>query len=140
MKNFVLLATTIILLDRIMKFLALQGSYGSYEKNYGLLFGLLANPQLRWLFVAIMALILIFFLYVASMKEVRRNKLLFLGLILMITGLISNLLDRILYSFIIDFIRLAELTTFNIADISITAGAILIAFNLLRGERKRSRQ
>ncbi|OYT41711.1 hypothetical protein B6U80_00805 [Candidatus Pacearchaeota archaeon ex4484_26] len=128
---FLLIALIVLIADRITKHLALQGNY---LKNYGLLFGTFDIPGLRWVFVILVILVLVFLIYVLSMKDIKKNPLFQLGLLLMIAGLIGNVIDRIFYGFIIDFINI-RVSAFNLADASITAGALLIIFKLIRKER-----
>ena len=129
---FTLVVLLILVLDRATKLLALQGAH---EVNYGLLFGLLANSENRWLFVAIIIWVLFFFIYVLSMKEVKKNSLLMLGLFLMMTGLVGNLLDRIFYGFVVDFIPLRDWTTFNLADISIATGSAILLWYIFSSKK-----
>ncbi len=126
---FTLVALLILALDRATKLLALQGVH---ERNYGLLFGLLASSEHRWLFVAIIILVLFFFVYVLSLREVRKSALLMLGLFLMMAGLVGNLLDRIFYGFVVDFIPFKDWTTFNLADISIAVGSVIVLWHIFR--------
>ncbi len=128
----VLIALIILVLDRLSKVAALQGAH---EKNYGLLFGLFASAEFRWLFVAVIIWVLCFFIYVLLLEEVHKNKLLLLGLLLMMTGLLGNLLDRILYGFVVDFISLGNLTTFNLSDVSITAGSLIVLGYIFLGKK-----
>ena len=130
---FSIVALLVLVLDRTTKLLALQGAH---ERNYGLLFGLLANSENRWLFVAIIILVLFFFVYVMRLGEVRRNNLLMLGLFLMMAGLIGNLLDRIFYGFVVDFIPLADWTTFNLSDVSIAAGSVIVLFYIFSSKKQ----
>lgn len=66
-------------------------------------------------------LILIWF--VIQIKK-RNTTLLFnIGLILIIAGAISNLIDRMLFNFTIDYIRIFT-AIFNLADIAIVVGAV----------------
>ena len=129
---FALVALLILVLDRATTLPALQGTH---ERNYGLLFGLLASGEHRWLFVAIIIWVLFFFIYVLSMKEVKKNSLLMLGLFLMMTGLVGNLLDRIFYGFVVDFIPLRDWTTFNLADISIATGSAILLWYIFSSKK-----
>ena len=130
---FSIVALLVLVLDRATKLLALQGAH---ERNYGLLFGLLANDGYRWLFVVVIILVLSFFIYVMRLREIRRNNLLMLGLFLMMAGLVGNLLDRIFYGYVVDFIPLADWTTFNLADVSIAAGSVIVLFHIFSRNKK----
>jgi len=64
------------------------------------------------------------------------------GLALIAGGAAGNLLDRILHHGVTDFLELHagrfEWPAFNVADSSITIGALLILYELLRGKREAS--
>ena len=63
------------------------------------------------------------------------------ALLLMTAGALGNYLDRILRGYVVDFIRVPHWPVFNVADVYVTAGALLLAWSALRarpdqGERK----
>ncbi len=128
---FLLIDLLVLVIDRITKYVALQLSY---VKNYGLIFGLSANSELRWSYVAAILIVLAFLLYVLTLKDVKKNPKLQIGLLFMIAGLIGNLIDRLIYGFVIDFINI-QVTVFNFADASITIGALFIILELFRRKR-----
>ncbi len=57
-----------------------------------------------------------------------------LGLIL--GGAFGNLIDRLRYGYVVDFLDFRIWPVFNLADSAITIGGIIIFFNILRQERK----
>ncbi|MFN3698824.1 MAG: signal peptidase II, partial [Dictyoglomus sp.] len=59
-----------------------------------------------------------------------RYKYLEIGLIL--GGLLGNLYDRVFYGYVIDFIHIKNLFVFNLADLFITVGGILVFFKLIK--------
>jgi len=68
----------------------------------------------------------------------RGEKLLSLGLALVLGGAIGNLVDRAVYQFVIDFIvvhyRGWQFPAFNLADSAITIGAVLLIIEHLFGD------
>ena len=66
-----------------------------------------------------------------------------LSFILLIGGIVGNLFDRIIYGYVIDFIGFIifgyRFPIFNIADICICIGAILLIIDLFRGGRNEVR-
>ena len=58
------------------------------------------------------------------------------GLALILGGSISNLADRLFRSFVIDYIGLPFWPVFNLADIMINAGVVLLAYLLFIGRKK----
>lgn len=49
------------------------------------------------------------------------------SLLLIIAGGISNLYDRLQYGFVVDYINIPYFPVFNLCDVMISAGAVLIA-------------
>jgi signal peptidase II len=96
--------------------------------NYGINFGLLAGdaPQTRWILISV-ALGIVLFVTV----WMRRDPPGLLGLIsggMLIGGALGNVLDRVLYGAVADFLNMSccgidNPFAFNIADIAIFAGA-----------------
>ena len=94
-----------------------------------------------------------FFLYVSAaatvflvtmyMRVDRRHRALVWGLPLALGGAIGNLVDRVRYGWVIDFIHIwvrrpdreHHWPTFNVADIAIVVGVGLLSIDLLFGKR-----
>jgi len=62
-----------------------------------------------------------------------RSTQVFLSLIL--TGAIGNLIDRVRFGYVIDFLDFRIWPVFNIADSAITIGTILLALQILRHKK-----
>jgi len=100
--------------------------------NKGIAFGL--NPVIPgWLLILIavsVAILVIIYIFFAQYSDVAGVA----ALCLIAGGAIGNLFDRIVYGRVIDFIEIGikDLTwpVFNVADISVTCGAILLALRL----------
>ena len=99
--------------------------------NTGVSYGLLANlprPLLGLLIVAAMAGLLVWW-WRASEPLVR------LGLMLAIGGAMSNALDRVLYGAVADFFHFHwqhySFYIFNIADLAITLGVLLLVLDMV---------
>jgi signal peptidase II len=58
-----------------------------------------------------------------------------LGLAIIAGGALGNLLDRARLGYVVDFIDLRFWTVFNLADVAIVAGTVLIFWHLLRRAR-----
>lgn len=108
--------------------------------NTGAAFSFLsqAGEWHRWFFVAfssIVSLVLIIWLIKAPTKE--RLQLASLSFIL--GGAVGNLLDRILVGHVIDFIDLYyknyHWPIFNLADVAICTGAVLLVLDLCKNRR-----
>lgn len=149
MKNKQILSITIIILiiDRISKLLIsnlmITGQsiklinkvlYLTHVKNKGVAFSFLEG---KIALIIIMTIIVICFIikYIHNKKLSKLEKMSY-GLIL--GGAIGNLIDRIFYGYVIDFIDVYifkyDYPIFNIADISIVVGIIIILIITLKEE------
>ena len=117
----IIIASLLFLLDRIFKFIFLaKGS--SYIVNTGMAFGIL-DEKLNWVIIAQIIITSLIFIY-AVKHGFRTHK----GgtMLLIITGSISNLIDRFVYNGVIDYIDISRIPKFNIADTTIVVGVILL--------------
>jgi signal peptidase II len=107
--------------------------------NPGAAFGLHLGQYSRWIFtiLTVVALVILGRLYAATPRG-ETPRLVALGLVC--SGAIGNLIDRIRSSFgVVDFIDVgigdARWPTFNIADMAVSAGAVLLAWVLWQEDR-----
>jgi len=114
-----------------------------YTENPGIAFGQLQEDGAfgRWFFVvlAIAAAVAVFYYFIRTPRNDDRV----LGACsLLLAGILGNLTDRVRLGYVIDFIVLHagsyHWPTFNVADASITLGAVLLAYDLVFGHRKRA--
>lgn len=104
----------------------------TYTENIGLAFGIGANNILMIIIVNIVILgIIIKFL---KERTAQINCSIIVSLILVLAGGISNLIDRIARGFVVDFIdvNILNFPNFNIADISITIGIMILLIILIK--------
>lgn len=97
------------------------------SKNRGAVFGILSNTKSLLLVVTIISIgVLIFFAY--RMRYAPTSKRVCLGLIL--GGAFGNLIDRLAAGEVLDFIDMGfgsyRWPTYNVADIAVTIGAVLL--------------
>ena len=92
-------------------------------KNIGIAFGL-NDGNLKNIFITMIILIIIINFIIKQQNNIDKKMTIALSLIL--GGGISNLIDRIIRGGIIDFIKVSTFPIFNIADISIVIGWILL--------------
>jgi len=92
----------------------------------------------RIFFQGLPLLILIILLY-RMLTRPNLNQLLLLAFALVIGGGIGNLIDRIAHGSVTDFfqLRLGFLRTgiFNIADVAVTTGVLILAFLIIKGRK-----
>ena len=99
--------------------------------NPGAAFGWSVGPYSRWIFMVLtmVALAILWRLYLATGEE-QRTRLLALALVC--GGALGNLVDRIRWSRgVVDFLDVgvgaARWPTFNLADVAVSVGAVLLA-------------
>lgn len=99
-------------------------------KNYGAGFSVLTGQT--WLLIAITFVFLIGFI-VFDVLFKYKSKLFGIATGLIVSGAIGNLIDRLAYGYVRDFIYLEfiDFPVFNIADIALTVGVILFAVYIL---------
>jgi len=120
----------------LLPFLALRKAY-----NPGAAFSFLSDASgwQRWFFIGL-ALLVIGVLVAWLRRLPRGESRLALALALILGGAAGNLIDRVLYGHVIDFIDLYyrdwHFPTFNIADSAITLGAGLLLLDAFLGRRK----
>ena len=140
---FLAIAVLIISIDQITKHIAFDQLSGkppidvlpilqwALVFNRGAAFGFLseAGGIQHYLFVGLASVVTIILL-VWLWRSVAENKILSWGLTLVMAGAIGNLIDRLSYQYVIDFISVHYqnwyFPAFNIADASITLGAIFL--------------
>jgi len=133
----------IVVLDQITKIWA-DSTLSMYEQipitgffnitkayNYGAAFSFLDNAGgwQRWFFTAI-SLIVSIVLSVWLYRISRIEKWLSLSIALILGGAVGNLIDRVWYGYVVDFIQVywntSYFPSFNIADAAITCGTIIL--------------
>jgi len=135
---FVVLA--IIFIDQLAKYSILIYARGGFfvipqilsleiHKNPGVAFGLALPESTIIILITIILSSLVWCRY--KKRKVENFGLGNIGFGLIIGGAISNLIDRLRFSYIIDFINLRPWSVFNIADVAIVVGVILLAWNVL---------
>ncbi len=107
--------------------------------NYGISFGLFAGTLSSWmiiLFTSVITILIIYFLLQTS------NNVEKWGLTLIIAGAISNIFDRLINNYVLDFIYLHYKDfywpAFNFADIYITFGVMMILFQIFIEFKKKN--
>ena len=138
------LITAVLVLDRISKALILQThakiitSWLAFEPslNRGFSWSLLASEH-TGTFLVVSSCVLLFFLLFNGYTFYRiRHNLPVWGEALIIGGALSNLIDRLVYHGVVDFIVLSWKSwawpSFNIADAAICLGALIMLIQTLR--------
>jgi len=116
----------------------LLGAYLSLtaQRNTGAAFGMF--PAATTALIALAAIIIIF-IAVWGSQMAQSNRLLAAGLGMALGGAAGNLIDRLRLGYVLDFLDLHFWPVFNVADIGITCGAILVVIALLLRARTNQR-
>jgi signal peptidase II len=97
--------------------------------NSGISFGRLTGAG--WLLVGVVVAVIVVLIYAL----VRCSPRYAVALALIIGGAVGNLVDRIRFGSVVDFVSIGAWPTFNVADAAIAVGAVTIVVRLLFSER-----
>lgn len=117
----------------------------AYAENPGIAFGQLQEGGAfgRWFFVvlagaAALAVLVYFF------RTPRNDDRMLGACALLLAGIVGNLTDRVRLGFVVDFIQLHagqyHWPTFNVADASISFGALLLVYDLIFAHKKEKQE
>ena len=116
------LTTSYVIIDKVFSI--------KYLTNTGAAFSLFENNTFLLILVSLFILVLVYNVSF-SFKSDRLTNLTF-GLLY--GGILGNLIDRVFYGYVRDFIKIGNFPIFNIADIAIVVGIILLVFISIKGE------
>jgi len=129
MKKIFIISIILVILDQVTKFLFQNKVYEitsffsfTYAENTGMAFSLLQN--MNWLFIIISLIALGLVIYYYKVHP--------LAMSLIIAGIIGNLIDRIFFGFVRDFISVSIWPVFNIADACSTIGVIILIYYFIK--------
>ncbi len=117
----------------------------THRHNTGAAFSFLAdqNGWQRWLFVVLAIGVSLVILGWLRKLPRRGQTVLAIGLALILGGALGNVIDRVHYGFVVDFILIGYKSlqfpfAFNIADAAISLGAAFLIYDSLFGAQKKS--
>lgn len=143
-----IIVAILIGLDQIIKYWALHylkevGSIPvinnifnlTYVENRGAAFGMLQNNQTIFIVVALIASL--YGLYYLKTKKV--NNIGKVGILLVISGAIGNLIDRVRLGFVVDYLDFHIIWSyvFNLADCFVVVGTILLCIYIITSEEEK---
>lgn len=100
--------------------------------NTGISLGLFAGYNASAIIIATIINIFLLFLIIKNIKEDINDNIFLISLTLIISGGLSNLYERIVYGYVIDYIHFWIIPTFNTSDAMITTGVIILAYKIIR--------
>lgn len=132
-------AVLLIFLDSLTKFFAVRYLKGkesinlyliklTYVENRGAAFGILQGQKFFFIIITFCVLIAIIYYY----EKV--DMLSKLSLIFIFSGTVGNFIGRLFFGYVVDFIELSfiDFPVFNLADIFLTIGAVILGFVTLK--------
>ena len=152
--SITILITVSILLDQLSKIL-IRNNVDQYSEvkligeyfiltnveNSGAFLGMGSDfsPFIKTIFLLILPVIVLICIIVYVYRDKQIDKISLIGFCLIIGGGIANIYDRILYGSVTDFLfidlgGIFKTGIFNIADLSVTTGMILILLMSFRGK------
>ncbi|CEN79831.1 signal peptidase II [Paraclostridium sordellii] len=139
---YILIIIGLIAIDQISKYLAVNylANIGSipiiknvfhltYVENRGAAFGMFQNNQIIFIVVAIAACVFgLYYLYKKDLNVLGKS-----AIILIISGALGNLIDRIRLGFVVDYFdfRVIWDYVFNVADVFVVVGTILLCVYII---------
>lgn len=130
-------------LDRYLKFLSINLNENISLINNWLTFTFCPNKYISFsipiggIFLNILLLFLVLIILVNLFLLIRRDqKIEFLGWLAVFFGAISNFIDRVKFSYVVDYLDLKYFTVFNLADFLILAGCLVVIFGSFKFNKK----
>lgn len=104
----------------------------NYLENRGAAFGMLQNQKVFFVFVSVIFLCVIAYVLVKMPPEKKYNRIHVL-LVMIASGAIGNLIDRLRLDYVVDFIYivLINFPIFNVADMYVTFSTALLIIQVL---------
>jgi len=150
MRLFWLSASLVFILDRISKYLIFKAQFEKIEIfpilnivkvwNKGIAFGLFSKTGIfSNILLILVTLVVLLIIYVWAKKiyfQNKEDKISLISLGMLLGGGMGNLIDRIFFGKVFDFIDLhiknLHWPVFNVADIAITLALFLLIFRTLK--------
>jgi signal peptidase II len=132
----------LFIIDRLTKLYFLKNS--SLPGGWGEFFSLYLNQYIAFsiplaiIVIYVLVSVILLGLIFVWWKNFKKQHVLYWPISLVIIGAVSNLLDRINYGAVIDFINLPFFSVFNLSDVYITSGVIwIVYFELIYKRRQK---
>lgn len=147
-RKFFILIIILICIDQISKFLVVFNKDNlpktiiknflniTYCENRGIAFGLASGYVQLFSIITLVIIVAILICVCINLKKI--NTFLSVGIGLLISGGVGNLIDRLIRSYVVDFIDFGDFINFpvfNIADIFVVIGVIVIGISCLKNEK-----
>lgn len=108
----------------------------TYTENrdmaFGVLSALLSEEARLWILTVVKSLAVVFGVGLFIVRRKISTHVERLGVALVLAGAAGNLIDRIRLGYVVDFLQVPYWPVFNVADISIVAGMVLLWWSFSR--------
>lgn len=141
----ILLALLLIIVDQTTKYFAVTDLMDQkpkviwdgvfelhYLENRGAAFGMLQDQKVFFVLIAVIILAVIVYVLIKVPYQKMYTKL-HITLVFIASGAVGNLIDRLRYDYVVDFLyfSLIDFPIFNVADIYVTLSSIYLVILLL---------
>ncbi len=106
--------------------------------NKGAAWGILSDMRIFFVIITIISVVLLGMFYKKCNEKMVITKI---GIVLYTAGAIGNLIDRVIYGYVVDFFDLYvpiinyDFPVFNIADMALVIGVLVIVFGVFKEEK-----
>ena len=101
----------------------------TFVKNAGAAFGIFQNQRIFFILITVVVVIIILLAYWKLARD--QNIYLTIALGLQLGGALGNFIDRVRFGYVIDFLDFRIWPVFNVADMAIVGGVILLIWQIL---------
>lgn len=150
----ILIAFLLLVIDQLTKFIILNNFqpgeslpviknifHISFVCNKGVAFGVFSEAAgAAFIWISYISVIIIVFIFAFYKKFFHKRKSTQVFFSLILAGAIGNLIDRIRFGCVIDFLDFRIWPVFNVADSAITIGTVLLILQMLRHKSAASRK
>ncbi len=101
----------------------------TYVQNTGAAFGVFKNQKILFLIVGIVAILILVYSFSKTDSKIAK-----ISISMVISGAIGNIIDRLLYGFVVDMFDFHAIWSyvFNFADVCVVLGVALLSFSILK--------
>ena len=136
MRKYYLVFFLLFIIDRLSKVYFLKklslGSFFNLHLNQNIAFSL----TIPFYILYPLLFLLLIFLFFTCLKYYKEKSVLIWPWSLILLGAFSNILDRLYYQAVIDFIVLPYFTVFNLSDLYIFFGVLILIFKEFKFDKK----
>ncbi len=143
---YFIISAVIVFIDQLTKHYTVKYLYNNitfpiinnfleftFVKNKGAAFGIFQDQTILFVIITVAVSIALIFLLI----KIQGQFIAKLSLSLILGGAIGNLLDRVRLGYVVDFIHITHWPVFNVADMCIVVGSILLAVCVFFSEKSK---